>query len=227
MTDLIVALDLDAPAAGAVFLRLRRELNQRWFKIGPRSLLDHSGMILIENMLREDARLFFDLKVYDTRDTVAATTRAAFAAGAEMLTVHATPSMLAAAMGAKRPGSAAKVLAVGALTDSLQDVLSTGITDETLRQCDGLVCSVPLLRWLTDNDLRQQAIFVCPGIRRGPPPDRPNSIEGGYESPDSHVRLGTPAEARAAGADFVVVGRPILNAADPVAAAWAILEELA
>lgn len=225
MTELIVALDLDAPAAGAVFLRLRRELDQRWFKIGPRILLGHSGITLIENMLRDDARLFFDMKIYDTRDTVAATARVAFAAGAEMLTIHATPSMLEAAMGAKPHGSTAKVLAVIGLTDANEDRLSTTTAPA---EFDGIVCSVQTAREIQMFGGKPEGkIIVCPGIRQGPPPDRPNSILGGYETPDNHVRLGTPVEARAAGADYIVVGRPILNAPDPVAAARAILEEIA
>ena len=93
MTELIVALDGDAADMGAIFLRLRRETPIRWFKIGPQVLLQHAGMILIENMMREDGTLLMaDLKVYDTEDTVVNIVRRAVDMGAHMITVHGTPS---------------------------------------------------------------------------------------------------------------------------------------
>jgi orotidine-5'-phosphate decarboxylase len=216
VTELIIALDCPAPQAGEIFCQLNRELDQRWFKIGPRILLDHSGMILIENMLREDVRLFFDLKIYDTRDTVTATARAAFAAGAEMLTDHATPSMLDAAMAAKPPWDHVKVLAVPTLTDNP----NYGWEFAGSTQFDGIVCPAWSARWY--HKRYSGKIIVSPGIRFvRETPTGPVS-----EDPDNHVRPASPAEARAMGTDFVVVGRPILNAADPVAAARTIMAEL-
>jgi orotidine-5'-phosphate decarboxylase len=217
MTELIVALDLDAHSAGVVFSRLRRELSQRWFKVGTRLMLDYAGMIFIENMLREDALLFLDLKLYDTRDTVAATAALAFALGARMLTVHATPSMLAAAMAAKTSDDQ-KVLAVVQLTDSNTHHLSATTEPANF---DGIVCPVQVVREIQMYGGKPEGkIIVCPGIRLV-------DHTGRCTPRDNHVFVASPAEAREAGADYIVVGRPIINAPDPVAAARAILKELA
>ena len=77
---------------------------------------------------------------------------------------------------------------------------------------DGVVCNLPTIRWLRPTS---KHVFVLPGIRRL------------GEDHHNHRNIATPAEAKAAGADFIVVGRPILNAPDPVAAVRAIMEEIA
>ena len=203
MTEFIVALDFDdAWEAGRLASLLNREAGVGFFKIGARGLM-HPGADLIDYL--SDYDLMFDLKLYDTRDTVAATAARAFALGARFLTVHATPSMLYAAMAAKTD-ERQKVLAVNSLTDgSGFNFWPSGV------QADGLVLPVDYEKFIRRN---YAGLIVCPGIR----------LAGG--SPDNHVRPATPAEARAAGADYIVVGRPIIAAADPVAAARAIMEEL-
>ena len=208
MTELIVALDFDdALTASNIAELLNREAGVGFFKIGARVLMHPYSADLIDYL--SDYDLMFDFKLYDTRDTVAATAARAFALGARFLTVHAMPLMLAAAMGAKTD-ERQKVLAVNELTDLHEARSVTGPA-----QFDGIICSVQTAYEIQLFGGKPEGkIIVCPGIRpRG-------------TSPDNHVRPATPAEARAAGADYVVVGRPIIAAADPVAAARAIMEEL-
>ena len=208
MTELIVALDFDdAGEAADLAGLLYREVGVGFFKIGARVLMHPYSADLIDYL--SDYDLMLDFKLYDTHDTVAATAARAFALGARFLTVHATPSMLAAAMAAKTD-ERQKVLAVSLLTDSV----GLSIFIPSRDHADGLISPVDVAKsimWSYDG------LIVCPGIR-------PMTISS--EIVGSHINPATPAEARAAGADYVVVGRPIIAAADPVAAARAIMEEL-
>ena len=202
MTELIVALDLDdAITAHRLMRQLHIHARVQWFKIGARALL--AGV-----RLKGEVNRFLDLKLYDTRDTVAAVAARAFGLGIQMLTVHATPRMLDAAMAAKTD-ERQKVLAVRTLTDSRSyhgRVFAPGDL------FDGIVCPAALARWY--KDLYPNKLIVCPGIRPA------------GSSFDNHINPSTPAEARGRRADYIVVGRPILNADDPVAAAIAIMKEL-
>ncbi len=212
MTELIVALDMPALEARGLFNQLERETDIIWFKVGVRTMLDYGGSSLCER-IAERWNLMLDLKLYDTRDTVAATARRAFELGARFLTVHATPSMLEAAMAAKTD-ERQKVLAVSKLTDT-DPYKSDATSVASLLYADGLVCSTYVARWLRNTIAsRTSQILVCPGIRAA------------EASSDNHISPATPSQARAAGADYIVVGRPIINAPDPIAAARAIMEEL-
>ena len=220
---LIVALDGDAAEMGSVFLRLHRETPVRWFKIGPQLLLQHSGMPFIENMLREDdVNLFADMKVYDTRDTVKNVVARAFSLRARFVTVHATPSVMEAAMRAKPADERCKVLAVGPTTDQGDTSISSYAHEQVIRAlkvCDGIVCH-PKLAF---HGRRDKKISICPGIRPSPPAftKRPDYLmDGGHSYPQ------TPIVALKGGADYLVVGRPIWQAPDPIAAALAILAEM-
>ncbi len=219
MTELIVALDLSATEARGLFNRLERETEVKWFKVGVRTMLDFGGPSLCER-IAERWNLMMDLKCYDTRDTVAATARRAFELGARFLTVHATPSMLKASMAAKID-ERQKVLAVGTLTDNRFDVGGPPQVAAMEGLVDGVVCSVAAAHWLRSALPSQRSkIIVCPGIRHK------GTMTSDPFDADNHVNPATPAEARAAGADYVVVGRPIYQAEDPVTAAIAIMEEL-
>jgi orotidine-5'-phosphate decarboxylase len=159
-----------------------------------------------------------DCNDYDTRDSVARDAEVAFNdLGARFLTVHATPSMLEAAMRAKPPGDYCKVLAVGPLTDH-----TDGRIDEyelAAARADGVICPVRMVGYVR-SAFGTPPITVCPGIRlRG-------TMDSNPFDADNHVNPATPAEAKAAGADYIVVGRPIYEADDPVAAARAIMAEL-
>jgi orotidine-5'-phosphate decarboxylase len=172
-----------------------------------------------------DRRIFLDLKLHDIPTTVANAVRALRPLHAELLSVHALGgrAMLEAANDAKREE---KILAVTILT-SLDDAACKEIglppPDEavpTLAElafaagCDGVICAptdVHAVRAICPRPF----LIVTPGIR--PPGSGPNE----------QARLSTPRAAIDAGADRLVVGRPITQAEDPAAAARAILEGLA
>lgn len=199
MTELIVALDLPTALEARGYLNtLLRDTDVQWFKVGVRVLLTSGSRELLD-VIVDRANLFLDLKLYETPDTAEAAARCAFGLGARLLTVYAARSMLAAAMGAKIL-VAQKVLAVARLTDDLPSG----------PQADGLICSVATS---TEIRSRYKGILVCPGIR----PAGANA--------DNHILAATPRQACDAGADYIVVGRPIIGAADPAAAARAIMAE--
>lgn len=224
---LIVALDVDAPNAGVIFSRLNRELGLCWFKIGMMTLLEHSGMVLIENMLRDGVQLMLDLKVFDQPDATARIVDEAFHLGARFVTVS-MPS-LDSAMRAdqyRSPGDGKAVLAVPTLTSDLTSA-ENSLHVLALRVADGIVCSVSIARRLRLSipDRVRGKIIICPGIR---PLLDETSRGGSHERRNDHTigNISTPSEAIAAGADYIVVGRPITAALDPVAAARAILDEM-
>lgn len=230
---LIVALDLpDATAA----LRLAASVGP-WVgavKVGF-ELFTAAGPDLIRGMRASGARVFLDLKLHDIPHTVAKAVAVATRLDVQMLTVHASggPTMLKAAVESARETALAfnrpppLLLGVTVLT-SMDDQELAQITLESSvpRQVErlarlavdsglgGLVCSpleLPVLRPVLPGEVQ----LVTPGIRSGPP--RPG---------DDQKRTMGPAEAIAAGADWLVVGRPIYAAADPLAATRSILAAL-
>jgi orotidine-5'-phosphate decarboxylase len=221
---LIVALDFpDAGSALALVDRL--EGSTSWFKVGL-ELYIAEGNSLVAELKRRGCSVFLDLKLHDIPNTVAGAVGSAARLGVDMLTVHAGggPAMLeAAAAGAEeRPD----LLAVTVLTsmDSAQ-LEATGIRDSPSVQVErlatmalncgveGIVCSpveIANLRRRVGNE----PLLVIPGIR----PE-------GSASNDQR-RIATPAAAIAAGASYLVIGRPITQAADPLSAVQAILSEM-
>jgi orotidine-5'-phosphate decarboxylase len=225
--QLIVALDLpDGAAALALIDRLENLV--LWFKIGL-ELYVSEGNKIVETVRSRGYSVFLDLKLHDIPNTVAGAVRSVTKSGAGMLTLHAAggPAMLAAAQEAAFAlPSPPKLLAVTVLTsmDPAQ-LASTGIAvspaDQVMRLAKmaydtgirGFVASaeeVAILR-LAHPD----ATLVIPGIR-------PAGVDT-----DDQKRIATPSAAIAAGADYLVIGRPITQAADPATAAKAILEEIA
>lgn len=175
MTELIVALDLPtALEARGLFNQLMRETEVKWFKVGRRILLSNGAHALCETIV-DHANLFLDLKIYDTADTVEADACRAFALGARFLTVHATPSMLIAAMRAKLSDNN-NVLAVNRLTDE-----GGQGPFPPIELVDGIICSVPTAHWF-HNNYKTEKLLICPGIR----------LIG--INPDNHVDPATPAE---------------------------------
>lgn len=229
---IIVALDV--PSAEQA-LALARELAPAVgaFKIGS-ELFTAAGPDLVRRLRAEGATVFLDLKFHDIPNTVARAVAAAVRLDVQMLTVHTSGgrSMLGAAEQAARETAAQcgrptpLVLGVTVLT-SLDDAAlaevgceaGAGRQVERLAQLAvqaglrGLVCSplevATLRRWLPP-----QVQLVTPGIRTGKEPR------------DDQRRTLTAREALAAGANWLVVGRPIVAAPDPRAAAEALLESL-
>jgi orotidine-5'-phosphate decarboxylase len=226
--QLIVALDV--PSAEAA-LRLVKKLDGvcHWFKIGM-ELFTAAGPSIVEKLVAGGCSVFLDLKFHDIPNTVAGAVRSATKLGARMITLHAAggPAMLAAAREALAGlADPPQLLAVTVLT-SIDDaqLKATGIARTPAKQVEllarmglgsgirGFVCSpqeVAALRALTGRD----GVLVVPGIR-------PAGSGAGDQA-----RLATPAEALRKGASYLVVGRPITQAADPAAAAEAIVREMA
>lgn len=224
---LIVAFDVPS-AEAAVALADRLQGSCRWCKVGL-ELYCAEGPSLVRELRRRGFSVFLDLKLHDIPNTVAAAVRSAAATGAAMLTVHAAggPAMLEAAAGAAAGLShAPQLLAVTVLTSMDQAQLeaigvSASPADQVQRLAavaaesgiTGLVASAEEVAALRGR--YPGATLVIPGIR-------PAGAAVGDQK-----RTATPAAALAAGASYLVVGRPITQAPDPAAAAKAILEEMA
>jgi orotidine-5'-phosphate decarboxylase len=221
---LIVALDLPGKApAEAMIARLGDSV--RFYKIGYQ-LAYAGGLSLVRPLVDVGKKVFVDLKLHDIGNTVARGVESLSALGATFLTVHAYPQTMKAAVEA-RGGSGLKILAVTVLTSyDDSDLHSAGyrlgvsdLVEARARQAralgvDGIVCSpeeAAALRKIVGH----QMSLVTPGIR-------PAGAATGDQK-----RIMTPARAIAAGADYLVVGRPVMEAADPKAAAEAIQAEIA
>jgi orotidine-5'-phosphate decarboxylase len=199
----------------------------QWFKVGM-ELYYAAGNSIVQQLRDRGFNVFLDLKLHDIPNTVAGAVRSATRAGASLLTIHATggAAMMSAAAEAARPPGSPRLLAVTVLTSmDAKELAGIGITaspaEQVLRLArlaqasgiDGMVCSAEEVAALR-KETGPSTLLVIPGIRP----------TGG--SMEDQKRIATPAEAIALGASMLVVGRPITRAADPAAAAQAILEEI-
>lgn len=231
-TRLCVALDVQ-DAAEALDIAEALGSSVEWCKVGSH-LFTLEGPAVVKRLKDTGKKVFLDLKYHDIPNTVASAVAAAAALGVDMLNVHASGGramMEAAAAAARkeRPEAPPLVIAVTILTsmDSavLQEIFGSGVTSvpEVVPRLaalakdsglDGVVCSaaeIELVRSRCGQDFR----LVVPGIR-------PAGAALGDQK-----RAYTPAKAVEDGADFIVVGRPILDAPDRRKAADAILAEMA
>ncbi len=223
---LIVALDLPTPrAAEAMVESLAGRVGL--FKVGSQ-LFTLAGPDFVRRLVARGERVFLDLKYHDIPNTVASAVTAARELGVSLLDVHGLAGR-AALEGAARAltGSPTRLLAITVLTSHDETTLAelglAGPIPDAVRRlarlarsagAHGVVASpheVPLVRETCGPDF----LIVTPGIR-------PAGASAGDQA-----RLATPAAAVAAGASYIVVGRPILEAADPAAAADAIVAEMA
>lgn len=230
MHRLLAALDVDtARAAMELAGSLRGHVGA--FKVGSH-LFTAEGPGFVRELTARGDRVFLDLKYHDIPNTVASAVRAAARLGVWMLNVHASGGrgMMRAAREAARQGDTDRVplvIAVTVLTSFDGPALAeVGIERQLLAQVehlallaqdaglDGVVASP-----LETNRLRERCgpgfLIVTPGIRTGPPADG-----------DDQVRTMTAADAVRAGASYLVVGRPLVAAADRSAAADAIARTL-
>lgn len=222
---LIVALDVaDVAAARALAARLAGEVGL--FKVGSQ-LFTAGGPAVVRDLVAAGQQVFLDLKFHDIPNTVAGAVAAAAELGVSLLTVHAAggPAMIeAAAQGAR--GTSARVLAITVLTSldaaALEAIGWAGGVDGTVTRlarlsadagAHGVVASPHEARALRAA-CGPAFLVVTPGIR-------PAGAALGDQS-----RAATPGVALSAGADYLVVGRPITAAADPVAAARAVVLEM-
>ena len=224
---LAVALDLpDALQAFDLVNRLGDTC--RWFKVGM-ELYYAAGNSFVQQLRDRGFNVFLDLKLHDIPNTVAGAVRSATQAGASLLTVHASGgfAMLSAAAEAAAIPGAPRLLAVTVLTSmDAHELSGIGVAGTPAQQVlrlaklaqaagiDGMVCSAEEVNTLR-TEMGSQTMLVIPGIR-----------PAGAATQDQR-RIATPATAIVQGASMLVVGRPITRAADPAAAASAILEEIA
>ena len=224
---LIVALDLPSIAA-AEGMVARLDGVVSFFKLGLGLLFAPGVDQLITRLTRGGRRLFLDAKLFDIPETVGRAVARVAERGASFLTVHGDPRILEAAVAA-RHDAPLRIFAVTVLT-SLDDaalaemgfaLTARDLVRQRARQaaaagCDGVIASAA-----DDPDaIRRFAgsphlLIATPGIRPA----------GG--AADDQRRIATPGAAIAAGADYLVVGRPIIAAADPRASALAIIAEMA
>jgi orotidine-5'-phosphate decarboxylase len=222
---LIFALDVaDLSAAKRLVIRLADSV--AFYKIGLELATSPHYFELLRWLVEQDKKVFTDLKLYDIPATVAAAVRQISRTGASFLTVHGDRAIMEAAAGAK--GADLKILVVTVLTsiaprDLAEMGIGLGVEELALLRakqavaagCDGVIAS-----GLEVQALRQtiggKPLVVTPGIR-------PAHGAGN----DDQRRVVTPTLALRGGADYIVVGRPIRDAANPYEAATAIQTEIA
>lgn len=225
---LIVALDVSSAAAAREIVAAVGD-SASAYKVGMQ-LYTAEGPDIVRDLIAAGRHVFLDLKYHDIPNTVAAAVREAAQLGVNMLTVHASggSKMLRAAVDAAQGiNPHLVVLGVTVLTSMNDaDLAKLGLRGEVLEQvqrlaalalsngCKGVVASAresAALRAEFGTDF----VIVTPGVRPA------------GSGPDDQARVVTPAEAIAAGATHIVVGRPITGARDPGAEARAILGQLA
>jgi len=221
---LIIALDFETPREAEALVSALGD-GVSFYKIGL-ELAFGGGLALAQELIQSGKNVFLDLKLHDIATTVSRACAQAAKLGAGSLTVHAYPqTMTAAKLGAA--GSPLRLFGVTVLTSyDDQDLTEAGygfvVADLVARRAaqareaglDGLVLSaheVSAIRTRFGDDL----LLVVPGIR-------PEGAEAGDQK-----RALTPGAAISAGADYLVIGRPVTRAQDPRAAAEAILAEIA
>src|SRR5882672_2814181 len=221
---LIVAFDVSSVAeAEALIARLGDAVT--FYKIGYQ-LGFAGGLGLAERLAGAGKQVFVDMKLHDIGNTVAEGVKSVARLGATFLTVHAYPQTMHAAVDA-RADTDLRILAVTVLTSYDDADLAAAGYDFTVSELvaeraaqardigvDGLVCSA--------EEAANLRTIVRPGMALVTPGIRPAGAASGDQK-----RIMTPAAAIAAGADYLVVGRPIVAAKDPKAAADAIVAEIA
>jgi orotidine-5'-phosphate decarboxylase len=226
---LIVALDVSSVDEAEVLVaRLGDAVS--FYKIGYQlafasGLGFRDGLVFARWLVDSGRRVFLDLKLHDIGNTVAKGVESLAPLGATFLTVHAYPETMKAAVEARRGGL--RILGVTVLTSYDDGDLAAAGYDRTVSTLaaeraaqaleigvDGLVCSA--------KEAANLRAIVGPRMALVTPGIRPAGAESGDQK-----RIMTPSAAIAAGADYLVVGRPIIVAADPKAAAQAIIAEIA
>jgi orotidine-5'-phosphate decarboxylase len=220
---LIVALDLPSAAEARALVEKLGDA-ACFYKVGLELFTAGGYFELVQWLAGRGCKVFADLKLYDIPETVRRSVANLRSSGATFLTVHGHRSVMEAA--AKEKG-ALKILAVTVLTSfdhrdlqelgsskSLEDLVTSRAQGAVDANCDGVIAS-PLEAARLKSAFGDKLLVVTPGIR-------PAGADAGDQK-----RAATPADAFASGADYIVVGRPIRDAADPRAAALDIQKTLA
>lgn len=228
--DVIIACDFGSAEETLAFLdKFAGEERKPFLKIGM-ELYYAAGNAIVRELKRRGHRIFLDLKLHDIPNTVRKAMKVLSALDVDMVNVHAsgTKEMMAAAMeGLTRPdGSRPLLIAVTQLTSTSRQAMNEqlgipGEIEATIARyarnakeagLDGVVCS-PLESAVVKDACGKDFLTVTPGIRFAD------------SAADDQVRITTPERAREIGSDYIVVGRPITNAADPVGAWRRCVEE--
>ena len=218
-------LALDVPSADEAEKLLVQVQDQIAFvKVGL-ELYTAAGPEIVQRLLNKGKRVFLDLKFLDIEETVRRATERVAAMGVDFLTIHANRKALTAAVKG-RGTSPLKLLAVTVLTNfdsndlrdmgiqrSVQELVMARALLAAEVGCDGVVASGEEPGVLRPK-IGPRFVIVTPGVRPA------------GKDVDDHARATTPTQTIAAGADYLVVGRPIRSASDPAAAAAAILAEM-
>lgn len=232
MRDVIVACDFSSSSEVLAFLdKFAGSRRKPFVKIGM-ELYYAAGPDIVREIKARGHRIFLDLKLHDIPNTVRKTMKVLSALDVDMTNVHAagTIDMMKAALeGLTRPdGTRPLLIAVTQLTSTSEermqkellinarigDVIAKYASNAKEAGLDGVVCS-PLEASLVKEECGKDFLAVTPGIRFAD------------AAADDQVRITTPARARETGSDFIVVGRPITAATDPVAAYLRCIEEFA
>lgn len=224
---LILALDVPSVAeAERIVEETRGEIGV--YKIGYR-LVFAGGLALAEKLIAAGEKVFLDVKLLDIDNTIEEGVESILRMGVDWLTLHAYPKAMRAAVAVRdrTPGCRTKLLGVTVLTSMddgdlaaagyagrVEDLVSARARDAVAASMDGIVCSAAEAARLRA-EVGADLVLVTPGVR-------PAGAAAGDQK-----RVMTPEAAIRAGADLLVVGRPILAAADRVAAARAIVAEIA
>jgi orotidine-5'-phosphate decarboxylase len=231
---LIIALDVDTTTKA---FDLVKELHSvaGMFKIGS-TLFTSAGPQIVRDIIARDSKVFLDLKFHDIPHQVAGAARSAAELGVSLFTIHASggSEMMGRAVDsvnevAAKGGVRARVLAISVLTSIDATILSqigvsSSPSESVMRLVrlaensgvDGVVASPQEIKTIRDIVPSPEFLVVTPGIR-------PSTNEPAGED---QKRVATPGAAIAAGASYLVVGRPITGAPDPVAAATQIVAEM-
>ncbi|MDQ6931637.1 MAG: orotidine-5'-phosphate decarboxylase [Candidatus Eremiobacteraeota bacterium] len=232
MSQLIVALDLESASAAETLLDRLVEFDL-FFKIGYQALYGYGEQVL-HSLQERDVRFFLDAKLHDIPHTVGAAVRALVRPGARIINVHALGGLemmraavdagqeRAAELGLTAPLIFAVTILTSIASEDLAELgLSGGPAENAIRLaalardagCSGVVCSPHEVADLK-NFFGTEFLTLTPGIR-------PSGASHGDQK-----RVMTPAQACAAGADYLVVGRPITAAIDPAQATRDILAQM-
>ncbi|HEU4870498.1 MAG TPA: orotidine-5'-phosphate decarboxylase [Pyrinomonadaceae bacterium] len=225
---LIIALDVETPVKA---LNLVKELRSvaGMFKVGSQ-LFTAAGPQIVRDIIALDSKVFLDLKFHDIPHQVAGAARSAAELGVSLFTIHASggSEMMRRAVDAvAEVGNETAVLAISVLTSIDANILAQiGVnstpSESVLRLVklaeasgvDGVVASPQEIKTIRDAIPNPNFLVVTPGIR-------PAQNDSGDQK-----RVATPAAAISAGASYLVVGRPITSATDPIAAAQQIVAEM-
>ena len=225
---LIVALDVEDVAAARALVRAL-DGTASFFKIGFWLLVQPDVNGLIDELVAAGKRVFLDYKMYDIGETVRRGVMSVARRGVSILTVHGDPEIMRSAVaGRDEAGTGLKIFAVSVLTS---------LDDNAVAQM-GYGMTVPEL---IDLRVRSAVAAGCDGIIASPT-DRPDEIRRATGAPellvatpgirlagtgtDDHKRPGAPDKAVEAGADYLVVGRPITQSSDPRASAETIVQQM-